>query len=102
MGIPMEGIGYTYMLASKPYGTLYVGVTADLLRRMQQHRNGEGSRFVTRYDVTHLVWFERYDKIAAAIHREKQLKAWRRNWKIALIEQSNPNWCDLFPGIARP
>ena len=95
-------IGYTYIVANKPYGTLYVGVTSDIVRRVYQHRTGAGSRFTSKYGVAQLVWFEEYTSISDAILREKQLKPWRRDWKIELIEAENPHWCDLYPAIARP
>ena len=88
--------GFVYILASKPNGTLYVGVTNDIVRRVHQHRNGEGSEFVEEYDVTRLVHLERFDDIEAAIRREKQLKAWKRAWKLELIRDHNPTWDDLY------
>jgi len=91
---------YVYMLANKPYGTLYIGVTGDLIRRAFQHREGAVQGFTKRYDVKRLVWFEEHGDIRAAITREKTLKKWPRQWKINLIEESNPHWADLFPGIA--
>ncbi len=96
----MKTRGYTYILASKPYGTLYIGVTNDLVRRVYEHRNGIGSEFAGMYHVNRLVWFETYDLVSSAIVREKQLKAWRRAWKIALIEENNPSWDDLYVSIA--
>lgn len=92
-----------YILASKRNGTLYVGVTSDLVRRLHQHSTGtEG--FAARYDVRRLVHFEMYEDMPTAIAREKQLKGWRREWKIALIETQNPQWADLAPslGLASP
>lgn len=84
------------MLASKCNGTLYIGVTSDLLMRMEQHRNGTGSAFVRRYGVNRLVWFEEYPLYADAIRRETSLKRWKRAWKLALIEKGNPDWDDLL------
>jgi putative endonuclease len=92
---------FVYMLASKPYGTIYIGVTGDLIRRGGQHREGTIEGFSKRYDVKRLVWFETTPNIAAAIQREKTLKHWPRAWKISLIERHNPNWDDLFDSIAR-
>jgi len=88
--------GFVYMLASSRNGTLYIGVTSDLLTMMEQHRRGEGSLFVKRYGVTHLVWFEEYPLYADAIRREAAMKRWKRQWKLALIETHNPQWTDLL------
>ncbi|MFC0241100.1 GIY-YIG nuclease family protein [Rhodopseudomonas telluris] len=90
---------YVYLLASGKHGTLYVGVTSDLVRRVHEHRIKAVPSFPSRYGVEHLVWFEIYDDALAAIAREKQLKKWRRDWKVRLIEEQNPEWIDLFPGI---
>ncbi len=88
---------FVYILASRPYGTLYVGVTNNLARRVWEHRTAEVPSFTKRYGVHRLVWFEVHDSIEAAIRREKRLKRYRRAWKIALIEQGNPTWRDLSP-----
>ena len=88
---------YTYILASKPYGTLYIGVTNGLLQRVGDHRDGAGSRFTARYGVDRLVYFETFSTIDDAIQREKSLKRYRRQWKINLIERDNPDWLDLYP-----
>jgi len=88
--------GWTYILASGPHGTLYVGVTNDLSRRAGEHLVGEGSVFCRKYGVDRLVHYEFFDDIEDAIHREKRLKKWNRAWKIALIETENPGWLDLF------
>ncbi len=93
--------GIVYALASKRNGTLYVGVTSDLLRRMQEHRNATASAFVKRYGVYRLVYFEEYPLYVDAIRRETNLKRWKRAWKIALIEKHNPNWDDLLEGWNR-
>jgi putative endonuclease len=90
------GMFYVYLLASKPYGTLYVGVTSDLPKRIIEHKSKAVPGFTTRYGVDRLVWFEAHDAAEAAIRREKQIKEWRRNWKISLIEQDNPHWVDLY------
>ncbi len=92
--------GWTYILASKPHGVLYIGVTASLAERMSQHREGKGSAFCKKYNVHQLVLAEPHVTMLEAIAREKALKAWKRAWKIELIEQSNPGWTDLFDQIA--
>ncbi|OKO70935.1 GIY-YIG nuclease family protein [Bradyrhizobium sp. NAS96.2] len=86
---------YVYILASRRHGTLYIGVTNDLRNRLTLHRSGHGSPFVKKYDVTRLVYVEVYATPQEAIAREKALKEWRRDWKIRLIEQDNPEWNDL-------
>jgi len=78
------------------FGTLYIGVTSDLARRVQQHRDGDGSVFCKRYGLTRLVHCEQYQRIDEAIAREKAMKAWKRRWKTDLIEEVNPAWNDLF------
>jgi len=93
---------YTYMLASRRNGTLYIGVTRDLVRRVWEHRTHAASGFTDEHDVTHLVWFEVHATAEAAITREKRLKRYKRQWKIELIEAGNPNWHDLYDDIARP
>ena len=84
-----------YILASKRHGTLYIGVTSDLIGRLHQHRSGETPGFTSRNNVKRLVHCEPADTMEAAIMREKQLKAWRRDWKAELIERENPFWEDL-------
>jgi putative endonuclease len=91
--------GFVYMMSNRQNGTLYIGVTADLVRRVHQHRTGEGSDFVRRYDLNRLVWSERHEDIVLAIQREKTLKDWPRAWKIRLIQRMNPNWDDLYPSL---
>jgi putative endonuclease len=91
---------YVYLLASKKHGTFYLGVTNDLVRRTYEHRTKAVGGFTKRYDVNKLVWFEIYDDAVTAITREKELKKWRRDWKIRLIEETNPEWVDLYPGIS--
>ncbi len=88
-----------YLLASSRNGTLYLGVTSDLVRRTWQHREHLAEGFTNTHDVTLLVWFEQHATMDAAITREKQLKKWRRAWKIELIEAGNPYWNDLWPVI---
>jgi putative endonuclease len=85
-----------YILASKRNGTLYIGVTSDLIRRIYQHKNSEIVGFTKKYNVKILVYFEQSEDMITAIARENQLKKWNRSWKINLIEKSNPNWCDLY------
>ena len=84
-----------YMLADKPYGTLYVGVTSNLAHRIEAHRNGTVDGFTKEYAVYTLVYFEVHDEMYEAIQREKRLKKWNRAWKIRLIEELNPDWKDL-------
>ena len=91
---------YVHLLASKKHGTLYLGVTDDVVRRVYEHRTKAVGGFTTRYSVDMLVWFEVYEDAATAIAREKELKKWRRDWKIRLIEEQNPGWSDLYPGIS--
>jgi len=93
---------YVYILASRIGGTLYIGVTNDLIRRVAEHRLKVAESFTKRHDVTRLVYFEVFEDIEQAIHREKRLKKWSRAWKISLIEKDNPNWIDLYPQIAGP
>lgn len=92
----MNRSGYVYILASESYGTLYVGVTSDLVRRIWQHREGLADGFTKTYQVKRLVWYEIHDDIIAAIAREKQLKKWQRAWKVELIQKANPEWRDLY------
>ncbi|NJL50463.1 MAG: GIY-YIG nuclease family protein [Blastochloris sp.] len=87
---------FVYMLASKPNGTLYIGVTRDLIRRVHEHKTKAVPGFTAKYDVTRLVYVETFDDPETAIAREKQLKGWNRAWKIRLIERGNPDWRDLF------
>jgi putative endonuclease len=91
---------YVYILASKPQGTLYVGVTNDLVRRVFEHKQGVVPGFTKRYGVKTLVHWEAFEDYEAAILREKKLKRWRRDWKRALIEENNPHWADLFGTVA--
>lgn len=91
-----------YILASGKHGTLYIGVSSDLLSRLHQHRNGLIQGFTSRYAVHHLVYFELLDDMPVAIAREKRLKKWRRDWKLNLIEGSSPGWVDLAIGLGLP
>ena len=95
----MERQFFVYMLASRPNGTLYVGVTNDLSRRIVEHREGSADGFTRKHGVSRLVWFEQFESIEAAIAQEKRIKRWRRDWKIALIERDNPAWRDLFESV---
>ena len=88
-----------YILASAPRGTLYTGVTSDLIARMFEHRSKAVPGFTQRYGVTHLVWFEAHATMESAIRREKAIKEWRRLWKLRLIEQTNPEWKDLYSSL---
>jgi len=90
--------GYVYMTASQKRGTIYIGVTNDIGRRVFEHKSGTGSRFTSRYGVQRFVWFEEHFDIRDAIQREKSLKRWPRQWKIELIEKTNPEWFELFRG----
>jgi putative endonuclease len=90
---------YVYIMASRRNGTLYVGVTNDLIRRVLQHKSGEMEGFTKKYKVNILVYFEDTNDIAVAIAREKQLKRWERVWKLKLIESVNPSWRDLYEDI---
>jgi putative endonuclease len=88
-----------YILASRERGTLYVGVTSHLAKRVWEHKIDAISGFTQRYSVDRLVWFERHSSMYAAITREKQIKNWRRAWKLGLIEASNPDWLDLYGDV---
>ncbi|MFT3941507.1 GIY-YIG nuclease family protein [Rhodopseudomonas sp.] len=92
---------YVYLLASRKDGALYVGVTNDLVRRAYEHRTKAVPGFTSKYNIARLVWFEIHDDPISAITREKEIKKWRRAWKVALIERANPGWDDLFETIAR-
>jgi putative endonuclease len=92
---------YVYILTNKPRGTLYVGVTNNLVSRVYQHREGVVSGFTKRYGLKQLVHFERYDTPTLAIQREKNIKHWSRMWKLDLVNSSNPQWRDLYNDITR-
>lgn len=91
-----------YILASQPLGTLYIGVTSDLARRLYEHRSGDHAGFTSTYVVHLLVRYELFGDMLAALAREKQLKRWHRAWKINLIDSQNPDWHDLAPGLGLP
>ncbi|WGI21363.1 GIY-YIG nuclease family protein [Amylibacter sp. IMCC11727] len=90
---------HTYILASRPQGAIYIGVTNNLIRRIYEHKQGLGSAHTLKYNIKRLVWFEAYDDITEAIKREKRLKKYKREWKINLIEAGNPHWQDLWEDI---
>ncbi|MBU1174238.1 MAG: GIY-YIG nuclease family protein [Alphaproteobacteria bacterium] len=91
-----------YILASRRNGTLYVGVTSNLVQRIWQHKNHVVDGFTHDHDVTDLVWYELHGTAETAIAREKQIKKWNRAWKLRLIEEDNPDWRDLYEDIAHP
>ena len=88
--------GWVYIMADRYRGTMYVGVTSDLVARIHQHRNGKGSAFCAKYALDCLVWAERGEDMLYCIAHEKRLKHWRREWKFALIEKLNPEWNDIY------
>ena len=90
-----------YLLASRRDGTLYVGVTSNLIRRVAQHRSDIRSGFTSDHGVHRLVWFEPHDLMESAIRREKAIKEWKRGWKVQLIERANPEWLDLYPALSQ-
>jgi putative endonuclease len=91
--------GFVYIMSNRRNGTLYAGVTSDLVRRVWEHRNGVGSQFVRRYALHRLVFFEPHDDIRVAIQRETNIKYWPRAWKVRLLERENPEWKDLYLGL---
>jgi putative endonuclease len=90
---------YVYILASRKDGAIYVGSTSDVVRRIYEHRTKGTKGFTSKHNITRLVWFETYDDPVSAISREKELKKWKRSWKIQLIETENPQWEDLYESI---
>ena len=96
-----ERVYATYLMASGHYGTLYIGVTSDIITRTTQHRENLIVGFTKRYGIHRLVWFEYFGEIDATIQREKTMKKWKRDWKINLIERENPHWEDLYPNFFR-
>jgi putative endonuclease len=90
---------YVYLLASRKDGPIYLGVTNDIVRRIYEHRTKAFRSFTSKYNITRLVWFEIYDDPISAISREKELKKWKRTWKVQLIEVENPQWNDLYESI---
>lgn len=91
---------YVYMMASKRNGTLYTGMTNNLIRRVYEHKEGVFEGFTKKYGVKLLVWYEQTNEVEAAIKREKNIQAWKREWKLRLIEEFNPDWNDLYLEIA--
>ena len=91
---------FVYLLASQPHGTLYVGMTDDLIRRVWEHKMKLVPGFTAKYAVDRLVWFEPQQTREAAWRRERQIKEWKRAWKIELIERDNPQWTDLYPSLS--
>jgi putative endonuclease len=92
-------MAFVYLLSSKPNGTLYVGSTSDLVRRVWEHKNKAIRGFTAKYGVDRLVWYEMHESLAAAAQRESRIKEWKRLWKIQLIEKDNPQWIDLYPTL---
>lgn len=95
----MDQQSYVYILTNKPNGTLYIGVTSSLIKRIYEHKNNVCDGFSKKYNTKQLVYFEIHDDIYQAITREKQLKKWQRDWKIKLIEKNNPYWVDLYDDL---
>ncbi|WP_082563307.1 GIY-YIG nuclease family protein [Pseudoxanthomonas sp. Root65] len=97
--MPRERIPCVYILCSQPRGTLYIGVTSELPGRIWQHKHDQADGFTQRYGVHTLVWYEVHEQMESAILREKAIKAWKRLWKIQLVEATNSTWRDLYPDI---
>jgi len=95
----MEKKPCVYILASERNGTLYIGVTSDLVKRIWEHKNNVVEGFTKKYSVHKLAWFEPHETMVEAIQREKRLKEWKRKWKLELIEEQNPNWRDLYEDL---
>src|SRR6476620_10108011 len=95
----MERLPAAYIMANRYRGTIYIGVTSSLWQRVWDHKNGRTPGFTSQYGLHRLVWYDHHQTMELAIAREKQLKAWRRQWKIELIEKMNPDWCDLHDHI---
>ncbi len=90
---------YVYILCSKRNGTLYTGVTSDIVKRVYEHKHGLVEGFTKKYNIHHLVWYESHESAESAIVREKQIKKWKRAWKLKIIEKENPQWIDLYKSI---
>jgi putative endonuclease len=97
--VTRDGLIGVYIMANRMHGALYVGVSGDLIARVNQHRNGRGSRHTSRYGLTRLVWYETRPTIISAIQRETSLKRYPRDWKCNLIERMNPDWSDLYTSL---
>jgi putative endonuclease len=95
----MEKGGFVYIMASRRNGSVYIGVTSDLPGRVWHHKEGTADGFTKKYSCNTLVWFERFDDIETAIGREKQMKEWKRLWKLRVIEETNPDWNDLYDAL---
>ena len=95
----MQKAGYIYIMASRRNGTLYLGVTSDLPKRTYEHRTGLIPGFTRRYGCKLLVWYQTFDDLDAARHRELQMKEWKRAWKLRVIEEMNPDWNDLYDSL---
>ena len=95
----MEKGGFVYIMASVRNGTLYIGVTSDLPGRVWQHKESTADGFTKKHGCKMLVWFEQFGDIEIAIQREKQMKEWKRHWKLRVIEEMNPDWDDLYEGL---
>ena len=95
----MERQPCVYLLANRQNGTLYTGVTSNLIKRVWEHKNDIVDGFTKKYAVHILVWYEVHETMGSAIQREKSIKSWKREWKIKTIEEFNPGWCDLYPGL---
>lgn len=94
-----ERLYWVYILTNRPDGTLYIGMTGNLKRRIWDHRIGKGCSFTAKYNLTRLIFVEAFDRPETAFQRERQMKRWKRAWKIRLIEEHNPNWDDLYPNL---
>ena len=94
-------VGYVYLMANQPNGTIYLGATSDTIRRAYQHRNGLIDGFTKKHGWSLLVWYERFDTLQDARNREYQMKSWKRAWKLKAIEKSNPAWRDLYDELMR-
>jgi len=98
--VPRDAIIAVYMMSNRKHGTIYTGVTSQLIIRVGQHRDGQIEGFTKKYGLKRLVWYEFHGSMVDAIQREKSVKKYKREWKINLIERDNPHWDDLFPGLA--
>jgi putative endonuclease len=96
-----DKVSYVYFLASRKHGTLYTGVTSDLIKRVWEHKQKHAIGFTKEYAIDKLVYFEVFDDIKEAVAREKAVKKWKRDWKIKRIEEHNPHWEDLYAGLLR-
>jgi putative endonuclease len=90
---------HVHIVCSKRNGTLYTGITSDIVKRVYEHKKGLVEGFTKKYKIHYLVWYETHESVESAIHREKQIKKWKRVWKLSLIEKENPKWCDLYENI---